>query len=205
MFSTAADGSGETRRLIAGEPDQRPFEWTPDGETLAFQEFSPETGWDIRLLSADGKSAPRPFLQTSANERYPAFSPNGHWMAYGSDESGREEIYICPFPQGEPKRQVSIDGGGAPRWNPNGRELYFRTGNAMMAINVETESALVLGKPRLLFESDSYRGGSRAYDVSADGSRFIMIDRSQSPPPPTALVFVHNWAEELKRLVPTDN
>ena len=143
-------------------------------------------------------------MRTSASEQYPAFSPDGRWMAYQSDESGRREIYIVPFPEGEPKRLVSIEGGEQVRWNPNGRELFFRNGNRMMVVGAEFARSLVLTKPRLLFESESFQSRGNSYDVSADGERFIMIDRSRSAQPPTQLVVVQNWAEELKPLVPTD-
>jgi len=203
VFSSASDGSGQAERLVGGESEQIPESWTPDGQTLVFNELSPKTGYDIWLLSAAGDATP--FLQTSSNEKRAAISPNGRWMAYQSDESGRTEIYVCPFPQAEPKRQVSIEGGTEPLWNPNGRELFYRDGNKVMAVQTETEGTLVLAQPQLLFESDSYLTQDSTYDVSADGERFVMIDQSESARPPTELVLVQNWAEELKRLVPTNN
>ena len=204
VFSTDALGGRGTRRLIGGETEQRARSWTPDGRTLAFDEHGAETGWDIWLFSGEGETSRRPFVRTSASEQYPAFSPDGRWMAYQSDESGRREIYIVPFPEGEPKRLVSIEGGEQVRWNPNGRELFFRNGNRMMVVGAEFARSLVLTKPRLLFESESFQSRGNSYDVSADGERFIMIDRSRSAQPPTQLVVVQNLAEELKRLVPTD-
>ena len=203
MFSTASDGSGQAERLLPGELRRVPESWTPDGQTLLFRERSPETGDDIWLLSAAGD--PTPFLRTSANEKGAEISPNGRWVVYESDESGRPQIYICPFPQAEPKRQVSIAGGTDPRWKSDGRELFYRDGYKIMSVETETEGTLALAQPQLLFESDSYLTGEGTYDVIADGERFVMIDQSESARPPTELVLVQNWAEELKRLVPTDN
>ena len=203
MFSTASDGSGQAERLIGGELQRFPESWTPDGQTLLFTERNPETGYDIWLLSAAGE--PTPFLQTSSNEKGAEISPNGRWVAYESDESGRPQIYICPFPQAEPKRQVFIEGGIDPLWNPNGRELFYRDGNKIMSVETETEGTLALAQPQCLFESDSYLTGRSSYDVTADGERFVMIDQSESALAPTELVIIQNWAEELKRLVPTDN
>ena len=203
LFSTASDGSGQPKHLNGGAPEQNPESWTPDGQTLVFKELSPETGYDIWLLSAAGDTTP--FLQTSANEKGAEISPNGRWMAYQSDESGRMEIYVCPFPQAEPKRQVSIEGGTEPLWKPDGRELFYRDGYKIMSVETETEGTLALAQPQLLFESDSYMTHESTYAVSADGERFVMIDQSESVRPPTELVLVQNRAEELKRLVPTDN
>ena len=124
-------------------------------------------------------------------------------MAYVSDESGRAEIYIRPFPVEGGKWQVSTEGGTLPRWNPNGRELFYRQGDKLMAVDVRTESELTLGRPRELFERFSPFGGE--YDVDNDGKRFVMADTSVSRKAPTQLILVQNWAEELKRLVPTEN
>ena len=150
VFSTASDGSGQAQRLIRGPPQRFTESWTPDGQTLVFNELSPETGDDIWLLSAAGDTTP--FLQTSSNEKGAEISPNGRWMAYQSDESGRPQIYICPFPQAEPKRQVSIEGGTDPLWKPNGRELFYRDGYKIMSVETETEGTLALAQPQLLFE-----------------------------------------------------
>jgi Tol biopolymer transport system component len=204
LFSVSADGSGEVQRLTRGERDQIPDSWTPDGRTLAYNELGEETGTDIWLLQP-GASGPRPFARTPANESGASFSPSGRSMAYQSDESGRSEIYVCAYPEPGAKRQVSIDGGTDPVWDPAGRELFYRSGNKMMAVAVESEPRLELARPRLLFESPRYHNHPKSYDVAASGEGFVMIERSQSPPPPTELVIVQNWLEELKRLVPTEN
>ena len=205
IFWTAADGSGQPERLSDSEFVQIPESWSPDGQTLAFRELSPETGYDIWMLSLDGERAARPFLQSSSNESHAAFSPNGRWIAYTSDESGRQEVYVRSFPEPGAKRQVSTEGGFDPLWNPNGRELFYRREGQMIAVETKAEGELVLGTPRLLFESDSHMPQESSYDVSADGERFVMIDRGESVPPPRELVLVQNFAEEVKRLVPTNN
>ncbi len=205
IFWTAADGGGQPERLSASEFVQIPESWSPDGQTLAFGELSPETGYDIWMLSLDGERTARPFLQSSSNESHAAFSPNGRWIAYTSDESGRQEVYVRSFPEPGAKRQVSTEGGFDPLWNPNGRELFYRRDGQMIAVETKTEGELVLGTPRLLFESDSHSAQGASYDVSADGERFVMIDRLESVPPPRELVLVQNFAEEVKRLVPTNN
>ena len=122
-------------------------------------------------------------------------------MAYESDESGRREIYVRPFPIQGGKWQVSTEGGTLPRWNPNGSELFYRQGDKLMAVGVRTDAELSFGRPRELFERSSPFGN---YDVDRNGERFVMADASVTRPPPTHLILVQNWAEELKRLVPTE-
>ena len=151
-------------------------------------------------MTEDGES--EPILATPAIETNAEIAPDGRWMAYQSDESGRPEIYVCEFPGGGSRQRVSINGGTEPRWNPNGGELFYREGSKMMAIDVETRASLAWNAPRMLFESEDLT--EHRYDVSADGERFVMIDKSVAKLPPTELVLVQNWAEELKRLVPTD-
>ncbi len=205
VLQGSRDGGGQPERLSDSESLQIPESWSPDGQTLAFSELSPETGYDIWMLSLDGERTAQPFLQSRSNERYAAFSPNGRWIAYTSDESGRREVYVRSFPEPGAKRQVSTEGGFDPLWNPNGRELFYRRDGQMLAVETKTDGELVLGTPRLLFESDSYMSQESSYDVSADGERFVMIDRGGSVPPPRELVLVQNFAEEVKRLVPTNN
>ena len=154
------------------------------------------------MLSLEGDATETPLLRTESNEGGAAISPNGRWMAYVSDESGQQEIYIRGFPAQGGKWQISTEGGTVPRWNPNGRELFFRQGDKLMAVDVRTDRELSLGKPGELFERSSPR---RQYDVDKDGQRFVMADTSVSRKAPTQLILVQNWAEELKRLVPTQN
>jgi len=187
-----------------------PTSWSPDGQTLAFNGFLDlENGYSISMLPLEGEQEPWVFLATEFAESGAMFSPNGRWLAYTSDETGRDEIYVQPFsvtgPRG--KRQVSVDGGAEPLWGPDSRELFYRNGDKMMVVAIETEPELSVGTPRLLFEgrflpvlSGDEPGSS--YDISPDGQRFLMIKREQDLVP-TELIVILNWFEELKRLVPT--
>ena len=125
--------------------------WSPDGQTIAFIEVSPETGMDIWMVGL-GDRKPRPFLKTQYNESSPKFSPDGRWLAYVSDESGRWEVYVQPFPGPGGKWQISTEGGTEPVWNPAGRELFYRMGNRMMAVATTLQPAFSADKPRVLFE-----------------------------------------------------
>lgn len=199
LFWQAADGSDEAEPLFPSGFWQIPGSFSPDGKILAFHQRSPDTGYDIWVLSTQGARTAEPFLQTRFREEFPSFSPNGRFLAYESDESGRREVYIRPFPSSAGKWQVSTDGGEVPRWNPNGREIFYRNGDQMMVVDVETEGELELGRPRTLFTRRSFEGG---YDVATDGHRFVMVDEGDSSSAPTRLILVQNWAEELRQRSP---
>ena len=203
LYRLAADGAGHAERLATSDYTQLPTSWSPDGSVLAFQELRAETGADVFLVSFSGDREPKPFLNGRANELWAEFSPNGEWIAYQSDETGRFEIYVRRYPGGESPRQVSTDGGSYPVWNPNGKELFYRSGDTMMAVAVETEGGnLVMGPPAVLFEKHYGRSAFSTFAVTPDGRRFIDLDDSAAEPAPTHLVLVQNFSEELKRLAP---
>lgn len=173
-----ADGSGGLERLATSEQTQVPKSWSGDGRLLAFHEVSPGTLRDIWVLSLSDRKA-RPFIQTPFTEGAPSFSPDGRWMAYLSDESGRPEIYVQPYPGPGGKWQISTDGGTEPLWARNGRELFYRSDRRMLAVAVTTGSSFSAAKPTVLFEGD-YEASvfpltGTAYDVTPDGQRFLMV------------------------------
>ena len=134
------------------------------------------------------------------------FFPDGHWIAYISDESGRPEIYVQPYPGPGGKWQISTEGGNEPAWNRNGRELFYRSGNKMMAVEVTTQPTFSAGKPKALFEGQyvpvSPGLTGTAYDVSADGQRFLMVKETEASISATQINVVLNWFEDLKRRAP---
>jgi len=235
LFWKLADGTGAEASLPTGEYNAGPGSWTPDGKVLAFWELNPSTLRDIWALPMEGDPRqagtegrkPRLFLRAPFNETAPTFSPDGRWLAYVSDESGRNEVYVQPFPGpgGPPpvgsssqgaqspgsgpqggKWQVSTEGGTGPVWNRNGRELFYRIGDRMMAVDVTAQPAFAAGKPRLLFEARydpdpgaSYRAN---YDVAPDGQRFLMVKGPETTSQLTQVNMVLDWFEELKRRVP---
>ena len=204
LFVQPADGSSKAERLTTNEYRQIPNSWSPDGQFLIFHETNPTTSADIMVLRlADHQT--QPFLQTPATQSAARFSPDGRWLAYTSFESGRAEIYVQPFPGPGGKWQISTEGGTEPVWNPNGRELFYRQGERMMAVDIVTQPAFSAGRPKLLFEGPYLlsAGNLPAYDVSRDGQRFLMVEESRQEQPPTQINVVLNWFEELKRLAPT--
>ena len=140
IFWQLADGSGDIERLTTSVYNNVPGSFSPDGQTLAFHEVNPTTGNDIWVLRLGDRKA-QPFLRTPFSETAPRFSPDGRWLAYVSDESGRYEIYVQPYPGPGGKWQISTEGGTEPVWNPNGRELFYRSGNKMMAVDVRRSRA----------------------------------------------------------------
>jgi serine/threonine-protein kinase len=212
IFWELADGSGGLERLTTSEYINTPVSWSPDGQLLAFHENNPTTQRDIWVLPLGDPSAgpgqvrkTQPFLRTRFDEGAPRFSPDGHWLAYISDESGRYEIYVQSFPGPGGKRQISTEGGTEPVWNRNGRELFYRSGDKMMAVDIATQPSFAAGTPRMLFEGQYVPapGASPNYDVSPDGQRFLMLKPIEQAAGPTQINVVLNWFEELKQKVPT--
>ncbi len=157
------------------------------------------------MLPLEGEREPQPFLQTPFDETAAVFAPNGRWLAYVSNESGRNEIFVQPFPGPGGKWQISTGGGTEPVWSRNGLELFYRNGNQMMAVEIATEPNFSPGTPKMLFEGD-FRTGlvSRAdYDVTPDGQRFLMVQLGDVLKE-SQINVVLNWFEELKQRVPTN-
>jgi Tol biopolymer transport system component/predicted Ser/Thr protein kinase len=208
LFWQLADGSGGLERLSAGQTQttvQVARSWSPDGKLLAFHEATPSTLRDIWVLRLSDHKA-EPFLRTPFTEGAPSFSPDGRWLAYVSDESGRPEIYAQPYPGPGGKWQISAEGGLEPSWNQNGRELFYRSGNKMMAVEVVTEPTFSAGKPKMLFEgqyvASQFPLTGIAYDVSSDGQRFLMVKETEPASEANQINVVLNWFEDLKRRVP---
>lgn len=198
IFWQLADGSGGRERLTTSNYINVPWSWSPDGQLLAFQENNPATGKDILILRLSDRTV-QPFLRTPFVEGGPAFSPDGRWLAYASDESGRPEIYVRSYPGPGGKWQVSTEGGNEVVWNRSG--IYYRSSNKMMAVEVAIQPTFSVGKPRVLFEGQYVRNEwpqtGAIYDVSGDGQRFLMGKQSGEQ-----VNVVLNWSEEVKEKVP---
>jgi serine/threonine-protein kinase len=210
MWWMPADRSGEPEILTRVGSMQSPESWTPDGRTLAFTQMDdPESGSDIYTLSLEGNRTPRALIRTKFSEGSPKFSPDGKWLAYSSNESGRPEVYAMVFPGPGPKIQVSTDGGTDPVWRRDGKELFYRNGDQMMAVDVSI-SANAFAKPALLWEHHYLAGvgsscgmsgpTSANYDVNANGSRFLMIEDKTDVLQCKLLHVVTNWSRELLRI-----
>jgi len=208
LYWTPSDGTGEGEPLFAKDGSQFSGSWSPDGQSLVFEELHPETGFDLWQLSLDGDRTARPFLTTPSDETGADVSPDGRWLAYVSDESGRDEIYVQRYPGLGDKIPISNDGGFTPQWSRDGRALFYRNGDQMLVVDVAYEGDRVVpSKPRLLFRKRFDPGPSRDranYDVAPVGERFLMVQSEELGASPSQLNIVLNWFEELNRLVPTN-
>ena len=206
VFIQAADGSGTPTRVTPETGVFLPASFTPDGKQLLVHP-SASAPYDLQIVDIDGKSPPRPLLAEPYSESNGVVSPDGRWLAYQSNESGRDEIYVRPFPDVRSGRwQVSSGGGTRPLWNRNGQELfYYLAPGVIWSVPVVPGSSFTAGTPAVVVEGAylaPYSG--RMYDVSPDGRRFLLIKQSREDkePPPPQLIVVQNWVEELKRLLP---
>jgi Tol biopolymer transport system component len=194
-----SDGSGNEEVILAGTENPRyPNDWSPDGKFLAYYESRLGIS-AIWMLPLSGERKPFPFLQSSFNQLGARFSPDGKWLAYFSGESGRPEVYVVPFPGPGGKWQVSTGGGTWPRWRRDAKEIFYLSpDNKVMAAEVRgNQSGFEIGAVRALFETRPYRSGGAAFDVSADGQRFI-VEYAQKQPTAT-ITLVVNWPAELKK------
>ena len=203
-----AGGTGSAEPLTTGPNLKNADSWSADGKLLAFSELSTTAGMDLLLLSMEGERAVRPLLRTPFNEWLAEISPDGRWMAYGSNEDGQPQVYVRPFPDVEQwKEQISTEGGDFPVWSPDGRELFYLSGQTMMVVSVDGATPFTAGTPEPLFSRQYFTDqASRNYDVTRDG-RFLMVKESEEgaeTPPQTEIIVVENWFEELKRLAPVD-
>jgi Tol biopolymer transport system component len=153
------------------------------------RKIAPGSGADIWALNLGLERKSEPFLQTPFNETAAAFSPNGRWVAYVSNESGRNQVYVQPYPGPRAKTQVSTEGGTEPVWARNVRELFYRNDDEMISVDVTTQSGFTVGKSKVVFEGQ-YHGG---YDVTADGQRFLMIKGSEQESAATEIIVVQEW------------
>jgi serine/threonine protein kinase len=206
LYWQSYDGSSPMERLTNSSYFQLPSSWSVDGKTVVLVEIHPETGSDIYVFDVASKTV-KPFLNSPFEETYPDLSPDGHWLAYSSNESKRDEVYVRPFPGSNLKYQISNGGGTQPLWTRNGKQLFYRWNAQVWAVDVnKTDNGLATSKPRLLFEKPGYRASTevRGWDISADGKRFLMVKMGENKITfVTELILIQNWFEELKRLVPT--
>ena len=196
-----ADGSGTVEVLLESAAAINVTSFTRDGRTIVFHEDS-ETSYDLRQLRL-GEQSSEPLVTDSGNQGGARFSPDGRWIAYYSDETGRFEVFVQAYPPNGGKWQLTSGGGRDPVWSHNGDAIYFRShdGNRVYAIDVEIADSFSFGQPTLLFEGN-YRGGTGSmFDVSHDG-RFVLVKEPQAARTTTLQVVV-NWFNELERLVPT--
>jgi eukaryotic-like serine/threonine-protein kinase len=198
FFSAGMDVHGPGDRLrqmplnLAGGS---PLSWSLDGKTAAYVDQG-----DIWVLTGSGEGEARPFIQSNANETNPSVSPDGRWLAYASDETGRQEIYLRSLTGTGPPYKISTDGGNEPRWA--GTELFFRNGDKLMAFTASPQLPFKASRPVVVFTgpfAEPSTGGS--FDVFPDGKQFVLLDAGKQESTSQIQVLL-NWAGELQRLLP---
>ncbi|HXC33267.1 MAG TPA: protein kinase [Verrucomicrobiae bacterium] len=203
IYWQPSDGSGRADALTSFDQNaHNTGSWSPDGQVLAFEEINPASGRDVLIFTLGDRKV-RPFLNTKFDETAPEFSPDGHWLAYASDESGRYEIYVQPYPGPGGKWQISTDGGMEPRWAHDG-EIFYRSGPKLMAVQTKLTPSFSADKPKMLFEG-AYIPTLQTmanYDVTPDGRRFLMVKANEDAESGQQINVVLNWFEELKQKVP---
>jgi Tol biopolymer transport system component len=208
LYRQNADGTGSKEKLLETTGlSVVPFSVSADGRYIAYMRRDPKStaGFDIWALpmfpDESGNQKPFPVVATNFADVTPSFSPDGKWLAYANDETGRMEVYIQPFPSGAGRWQVSTAGGSRPNWRKDGKELFFFNSldQQIMAVDVNQDGAsLQLGAPHALFKATTVSGPSGPYTVSADGKKFVMntvLQQSTTEP----LTLITSWPADLKR------
>jgi len=211
LFWRKADGTGSEARLTRSTRSQWASHWSSDGRTLLYTECDGAYGvsCDVGQVTLDAEPVSQLVLATKANEQHPALSPDDRWLAYESDESGRFEVYVRPYPDVDARRwQVSNEGGSQPIWSPDGRTIYYASGpplkRRMMSVDVGTGGTLYPQTPEFLFEfQNAGYYALRNHDIRPDGDGFLIATPDTERQGNQYLVYVLNWLDELERLVPT--
>jgi eukaryotic-like serine/threonine-protein kinase len=197
IYRKLASGAGNEELLVPAKSLAVPKSWSPDGNVLVYTQINPGTGADLMAVPVNGDRKPFAVVQTNATEDQGQFSPDGHWLAYTSNESGQAEVYMIPFPPSAgAKWQVSRGGGVQPRWRRDGKELFYISPDSkMMSVEVSTVPVFQAGDPHTIFQSDivdtGIRTGPMSWDLAPDGNRFLIITPTTSDTP--ALTVILNW------------
>jgi Tol biopolymer transport system component len=204
LYWKPSSGAGADELLLESDQSKVPTDWSSDGRFLLFRSLHPQTSWDLWVLPVSGDKKPFPFLKTPFDERDGQFSPDSKWIAYQSNESGRFEIYVQPFPGPGGKFQISSNGGAQPRWNKNGKEIFYVSLDSKMiaaAVKLSPDGrSLETGTPAALFPVRIAGGplpgnNTQQYAVSADGQRFLVnLTADEGAASPITLIL--NWHPE---------
>ncbi|MGH9656118.1 MAG: hypothetical protein ACRD6B_21960, partial [Bryobacteraceae bacterium] len=203
LFAKAVGANSDSKLLYRSASNKNPTDWSPDGAYLAFDQRSPQgkSQTDIGLLPLSGtEHKPIMLLGSDADEREAQFCPTGHWIAYTSDETGRDEVYVTSYPQAANRWQVSVAGGASPRWSADGKTLYYLSlGRQMMAATVIPGAATFqVGAVRPLFETRaSLELMAAPFAVSNDGKRFLI--NTLPDPNPVPLTLLIHWPTRLRQ------
>ncbi|HLK34993.1 MAG TPA: hypothetical protein VKT29_17980, partial [Terriglobales bacterium] len=196
LYRKMADGTGVEQKLFDSKYWILASTFSPDGADMMFVQRDPSTASDIWVYPLNKGGSPHPFLQTPFDEWFPQFSPDGRFVVYESNESGRPEIYVRSFSGPAGKWQISTDGGARPVWPAKDKEIFYADGNKLMAVPVQTTPAFSAGTPHVLFQGDFYVSG-HYYDATPDGKQFFFIKGAGPTTSVSQIDLVLNWASEF--------
>jgi Tol biopolymer transport system component/predicted Ser/Thr protein kinase len=199
LFRKDASGTGEEEPLLVTDEQKFACDWSRDGRFLVFMSRGAETGWDVWALPMEGDGKPLPLVKTRFREMLPVLAPNGRYVAYVSNESGRNEVYVQEFPEPRSKWQVSTAGGTDPHWRSDGKEIFYRAPDSkLMSVSTDTSSTFTAGAPVALFQARLQPAILRShYRPSPDGQRFLTLaPLGRNAILPTTVVL--NWTEGLR-------
>jgi len=212
VFWKPLDGSAPEEPLILSDHSLDAWFFSPDGGTLLYADWQFGGAQNVGTLPLQDRQHARLIFPAKYNVEWAILSPDGKWVAYDSDESGRPEVYVAPYPTLEPRERISANGGLHPLWAPDGRELYYRMGTTqedmeqrflgqktrVMAVSIETKPAFKAGQPHMLFEGPYFESG-HDLAITPDGKAFILIRENDTQTGPRTIEVVVNWPEELKQ------
>jgi eukaryotic-like serine/threonine-protein kinase len=211
MWRMPSDRSGPEARLTTVGARQSAVAVSPDGRYLTFDQMNVDTGMDVYVLPLDGSGKPQPLVQSKFGDAAAKFSPDGKWVAYCSNESGKPEAFVQRWPGPGPKIQISSEGGTDPLWSQKGDEIFYRNADKMVVVPVSLAGGLKAGKPRLLWEGHYSHGMSSScgppgvssgnYCISTDGQRFLMVKDNDQDVSSNKLVVILNWTRTLEGLM----
>lgn len=213
LYVQSADGTGAATRLTDGQNEQQPGSWHPSGNFLLFEETNPQTSMDLMVLGVEGSDTsswkpgkPTVYVSDRGRQWDPAFSPDGRWVAYVSEESGNAEIYVRPFPGPGGKWQVSTDGGTLPSWSRAQSELVYGKDGQLMVVRYASRNGSFSASAPVPWSKGRFewRGPNRMYDLHPDGARVALATPSAAAqvPPPDRIVLIFNFFDRLRRLIP---
>jgi Tol biopolymer transport system component len=204
LYETDVSNPAGDRPVLESDLPKWACDFTPDGQALLYREYSSETRGDLKFLPMTGDRKPRIFMATAYDEGSGVFSPDGRWVAYTSDESGRSEVHVAAFPEPSRRYRISSGGGSQPRWSRDGSEIFYLSGSKMTSVPVKRQGEeLAFGASQVLFDQRLQTFGGTAfniasrYDVSSDGRFLVLVHASEEPAPPLTLVF--HWTGILKK------
>jgi dipeptidyl aminopeptidase/acylaminoacyl peptidase len=180
--------ASQRMQVLGGDEGKWPVSWSPDGRYVLYVTNNDRTSNDIWVLLRDGTGSPYPYLHTAASENWASFSPDGRWVAFSATDSGQPEVFIAPFPAATRRWRVSADGGSQARWRRDGKEIYYVAPNkTLMAAQIDMSAGIAVKGYEPLFELQHPYGAYHAFDVTADGQRFLVNTLVVNPTRPRVI------------------